>query len=94
MYCMKSKQIGHGTAVLTSPADSAQFWRIGQNWPFHALLTSISCNTFLESLKHADQPWVVLLLGHDFVLNFILAHCVEPFDLKTTETHSASLETP
>ena len=24
--------------------------------PFHALVDRISCNTFLESLKHTDQP--------------------------------------
>ena len=55
--------------MLTSTADSAQFWRIGQNWlcylawPFHALFSRISCNTFLESLKHTDQPWVVFVSG-------------------------------
>ena len=26
---------------------------------FHALFARISCNTFLESLKHADQPFLV-----------------------------------
>ena len=26
--------------------------------PFHALFARISCNTFLESLKHTDQPRV------------------------------------
>ena len=50
--------------MLASTANSAQFWRIGQNWPcylarpFHALFARISCNTFLESLKFADQRWV------------------------------------
>ena len=52
---------GFGRDVLASTADSAQFWRIGENWPcysarpFHALFARISCNTFLESLKHTDQ---------------------------------------
>ena len=69
MYFMKSQQIGHGRAVLASTADSAQFWQIGQNWPcysaqpFHALFARISCNTFLESLKHTDQPWVGFVSG-------------------------------
>ena len=55
--------------MLASTADSAQFWRIGQNWPcylarpFHALFARISCNTFLESLKHANQPWVGFVAG-------------------------------
>ena len=61
MYWMKSQQIGRRRAVLAS---IAQFWQIGQNWPcylaqpFHALFSKILCNTFLESLKHADQPRV------------------------------------
>ena len=52
-----------------STADSVKFWQIGQNWqcylarPFHALFARISCNTFLESLKHADQPWVGFVDG-------------------------------
>ena len=60
--------------MLASTADSAQFWRIGQNWPcylarpFHALFARISCNTFLEPLKHTDQPWVFFVSG---VCNFI-----------------------
>ena len=29
----------------------------------HALFARISCNTFLESLKHTDQPWVVFVAG-------------------------------
>ena len=33
MYCLKLYQIGHGRAVLTSTADFAKFWQIGQNWP-------------------------------------------------------------
>ena len=55
--------------MLASTADSAQFWRIGQNWPcytarpFHALFARISCYTFLESLKHTDQPWVGFVTG-------------------------------
>ena len=50
--------------MLARTADPAQIWRNGQNWPcylaqpFHALFARISCNTFLESLKHTDQPWV------------------------------------
>ena len=69
MHCMKSQQIGHGRALLGSTANSAQFWRIGQNWrcylarPFHALFARISCNTFLESLKQTDQPLVVFVSG-------------------------------
>jgi len=39
---------------------------------FHALFAGISCNTFLESLKHADQPWG-FVAGFDFVLNLIVA---------------------
>ena len=31
--------------------------------PFRALFARISCNTFLESLKHTDQPWVVFVSG-------------------------------
>ena len=69
MYCMKSQQIGRGRAVLTSTANSGRFAKIGQNrqWqlarPFHALFPRISCNTFLESLKHTYQPWVVFVSG-------------------------------
>ena len=69
MYRMKSLQIGHGRAVLATTTDSSQFWQIGQNWPcclaqpFHALLARISCNIFLESLKHADQPWIGFVDG-------------------------------
>ena len=69
MYCIKSWQIGHGRAVLAMIADSAHFWSIGQNWlcylahPFHALFGRISCNTYLESLKHADQSWVGFVAG-------------------------------
>ena len=61
MYCMKSQQIG-----LDSTANSVRFTKIGQNrqWqlarPFHALFSRISCNTYLESLKHADQPQVII----------------------------------
>ena len=60
--------------MLASTADSAQFWRIGQNWlcylawPFHALFARILCNTFLESLKHTNQPWVVFV---SWAWNFI-----------------------
>ena len=55
--------------MLASTADSAQFWWIGQNWlcysarPFHALFATISCNTFLESLKHTGQPYVGFVDG-------------------------------
>ena len=55
--------------MLASTADSAQFWRIGQNWPCylarpsHALFARISCNTVLESLKHTDQSWVGSVSG-------------------------------
>ena len=69
MYCMKSYQIVRGRAVLASTADSAHFWQIGQNWPFklarpfYALFARISCNTFLEFLKHADQPWISFVAG-------------------------------
>ena len=69
MNCMKSLQIGRERAVLASTADSAQFWQIGQNWlcyleqPFHVLFAWISCDTFLESLKHANQPWVGFVDG-------------------------------
>ena len=57
---MKFQQLGHRRAVLTTTADSAKFWRIGQNWlcqlaqPFHALVARISCNTFLESFEIAS----------------------------------------
>ena len=30
---------------------------------FHALFTSISCDAFMESLKHANQPWVGFFAG-------------------------------
>ena len=46
--------------MLAITADPAQIWRIGQNrlcqlaWPFQALVARISCNTFLESLRHTD----------------------------------------
>ena len=55
--------------MLASNAASAQFWRIGWNWlcylawPFDALFARISCNTYLESLKHVDQPWVGFVAG-------------------------------
>ena len=69
MYCMKFSPIGHGRAVLASTADSAQLLQIGQNWlcylarPFNALFARISCDTFLESLKHTDQPLVGFVSG-------------------------------
>ena len=31
--------------------------------PFHALFARKSCNTFLESLKHTDQPCIVFVSG-------------------------------
>ena len=69
MYCMKSWQIERGRAMLASTAHSVQFLQISQNWPcylaqpFHALFARISCNTFLEFLKHTDQPWVDFVSG-------------------------------
>ena len=60
--------------MLASPANSTQLWRIGQYWPcylawpFHALFAWISCNKFLESLKHTGQSYVVIMDG---VWNFI-----------------------
>ena len=70
MYCMKSQQMGHGRVVLASMANSGQFAKSGQNrlccqlaQPFHALFSGISCNTFFESFKHADQPWVSFVDG-------------------------------
>ena len=62
--------------MLDSTANPAQFWRIGKNWPcylarpFHALFTRISCNTFLESLSHADQPWVGFVAGFRLCTKF------------------------
>ena len=55
--------------MLASTAHLAQFLQISQNWPcylaqpFHALFARISCNTFLGSLKHTDQPWVGFVYG-------------------------------
>ena len=73
MYSMKSQQIGHGWAVLSSTANSGPFAKIGQDRhcqlarSFHALFARISCNIFLESLEHTDQntdqPWVPFVLG-------------------------------
>ena len=65
--------------MLGSTAHSAWFWRIGQNWPcysarpFHALLARISCNVFLESLKHTDQSWMVFVSGAwNFIKNGLI----------------------
>ena len=82
MYCMKSQQIRHRRAVLSSTANSGRFAKIGQNWqcqlagPFHALFARISCNTFLESLKHTDQPWVVFVSrASNFIKNGLNILC-------------------
>ena len=55
-----------------------------QNWlwylaqPFHALFARISCNTFLESMKHIDQPWVGFVSGAwHFIKNCLAAYCVQ-----------------
>ena len=64
MYCMKSKQIWHGRAVLGSMANFGWFVKIGQNrqcklaQTFNTRFSTISWDTFLESLKHVNQPWV------------------------------------
>ena len=69
MYCMKSQQMGYGRAVLASTANSGRFAKSGQNRqsqlvrPSYILFARISCNTYLESLKHADQPWVSFVAG-------------------------------
>ena len=61
--------MGCGRALLGITANSARFTKIGQNRqcqlarPFHALFARISCYTFLESLRHTDQPLVVLVSG-------------------------------
>ena len=34
-----------------------------QAQPFHALFARVSCNIFLESLKHTDQPWIGFVFG-------------------------------
>ena len=62
---MKALQIGYGRAVLGSMANSGPFTNIGQNQqPFNnALFARISCNTFLEFLKYADQLWIVFVAG-------------------------------
>ena len=74
--------VGHGRAVLASTAESAQFWQIGQNWScypawsFYALFARISCNTFLESLRHIDQPWVGFVSGAwNFIKNCLSLLC-------------------
>ena len=80
--------------MLASTADSAQFWQIGQNWPcylaqpLHALFARISCNTFLESLKHTDQPWVGFVSGAwSFIkncLSLLCIACTGPFSARGT----------
>ena len=66
-------------ALLATTADSAQFWRIGQNWlyylarPFHTLFARISCNTLLESLKHT--VWILLMM-FEILFRIASALCV------------------
>ena len=67
-------------AVLVSTADFGRFAKIGQNRlcllarPLYALVARISCNTFLESLNHTDQPYVDFF---DFMWNLI-QNCLSP----------------
>ena len=55
--------------MLGSTANSGKFANIGQNLQgylaqtFYALFVKISCNTFFEFLKHADQPGVDFVNG-------------------------------
>ena len=57
----------------------ALFWRIGQNWlcylagPFHALFARISCDTFLESLKHTSFNWKIKIYQF-YLLSFEVSH--------------------
>ena len=40
-----------------------------------ALFARISCNTFLESLKHFDQPWVGFVDGTKYLIKNCLSLC-------------------
>ena len=49
--------------ILLVLGESARICHEPLAWPFHALFARISYNTFFESLKHTDQPWVGFISG-------------------------------
>ena len=49
---------------------------VPHNTALPRLFARISCNTFLESLKHTDQPWVVFVSGAwNFIKNCLNLLC-------------------
>ena len=64
--------------MLGHTANSGQF---AKNWAESAVLASMAlfvrilCNTFLESLKHADQPWIGFLMVPKILLKTASAYC-------------------